>query len=61
MGLLDKIKDMLSGNVDKAKDGVAKAGDMIDEKTGGEFTDKIDIVEEKIGYVIEDQAAEGDA
>ena len=34
---------------------------MIDEKTGGEFTDKIDIVEEKIGYVIEDQAAESDA
>ena len=32
MGLLDKIKDMLSGNVDKAKGGVAKAGDMIDER-----------------------------
>ena len=61
MGLLDKIKGMLGGNVDKVKDGIGKAGDMIDEKTGGEFTDKIDIVEEKIGYVIEDQAAEGDA
>ena len=61
MGLLDKIKGMLGGNVDKVKDGLDKAGDMVDEKTGGKFTDKIDMAEEKIGEVIEDQAAEGEA
>ncbi len=61
MGLLDKIKGMLGGNADKAKAGLEKAGDMVDEKTGGKFTDKIDMAEEKIGEVIEDQAAEGDA
>ncbi|MFT4989042.1 MAG: hypothetical protein ACI9BK_001816 [Acidimicrobiales bacterium] len=61
MGLLDKIKGMLGGNVDKVKDGIGKAGDMIDEKTGGEFTDKIEMAEEKIGEMIEDQAGEGEA
>lgn len=61
MGLLDKIKGMLGGNVDKVKDGLDKAGDMVDEKTGGKFTDKIEMAEEKIGDVIEDQAAEGEA
>lgn len=61
MGLLDKIKGMLGGNVDKVKDGVDKVGDMVDEKTGGKFTDKIDMAEEKIGEVIEDQAGEDEA
>ena len=59
MGLLDKIKGMLEGNVDKVKEGVDKAGDMVDEKTGGKFTDKIDMAEEKIGEVIDDAAADG--
>ncbi|MFK8023019.1 MAG: antitoxin [Ilumatobacter sp.] len=56
MGLLDKIKGMLGGNADKVKEGIDKAGDIVDEKTGGEFTDKIDMAEEKIGEVIDDQA-----
>ena len=61
MGLLDKIKGMLGGNADKVKDGLDKAGDMVDEKTGGKFTDKIEMAEEKIGEVIEDQAGEAEA
>jgi hypothetical protein len=55
MGLLDKIKAMVGGNADTAKDGVAKAGDMVDEKTDDKFTDKVDMAEDKIGEVIEDQ------
>ena len=41
MGLLDKIKGMIGGNADKVKDGVDKAGDMVDEKTGGKFSDEV--------------------
>ena len=37
MGLLDKIKDLIGGNADKVKQGVDKAADMVDEKTGGKF------------------------
>jgi hypothetical protein len=61
MGLLDKIKGMLGGNADKVKDGIEKAGDMVDEKTDGKFADKVDMAQEKIGEVIEDQAGEAEA
>ena len=60
MGLLDKIKAMLGGNADKVKGGLEKAGDMVDEKTGGKFSDKIDMAEEKIGEVLEGEG-EGEA
>jgi len=53
MGLLDKIKGLIGGNADKVKQGIDKAGDMVDEKTGGKFSDKIDMAEEKIGEALE--------
>ena len=59
MGLMDKIKSMLGGNADKVKGGIDKAGDMIDDKTGGKFTDKIDMAEDKIADVID--KVDGDA
>ncbi len=43
---IDKAKDMMSGNKDKVKDGVEKAADMVDEKTGGKFSDQVDKGEE---------------
>ena len=54
MGIFDKIKGLVGGNADKVKDGLDKAGDMIDEKTGGEHTDKIDMATDKIGEMLED-------
>lgn len=56
MGLLDKIMGMLKGNADKAKAGVDKAGDMIDDKTGGKFADKVDMAQEKAGDMLDQQA-----
>jgi hypothetical protein len=60
MGLLDKIKGLLSGNADKIKGGLDKAGDMVDDKTGGKFEDKIDMATDKAGEMIDklDDAAE---
>ena len=43
---IDKAKAMMSGNKDKMKDGVEKAADMVDEKTGGKFSDQVDKGEE---------------
>ena len=62
MGLLDKIKGLLGSNADKVKDGVEKAGDMIDEKTDGKYADKVDMAQDKVEELIDDQAeaAEGD-
>lgn len=56
MGLLDKIKGMLSGNADKAKAGIDKAGDMIDDKTGGKFADKVDMAQEKAGDMLDKES-----
>ena len=56
MGLLDSIKGMLKGNADKAKVGIEKAGDMIDEKTDGKFADKVDMAQEKAEELLDEQA-----
>jgi len=54
MGIFDKIKGLAGDNSDKVKEGLDKAGDMIDEKTGGEHTDKIDTATDKIGDMLDD-------
>ncbi len=47
MGLLDKAKDLVSGNKDQVKDGIDKAADFADDKTGNQHSDKIDTVADK--------------
>jgi hypothetical protein len=53
MGLLDKAKSLLSQNKDKADAAVDKAGDMVDEKSGGKYADKVDTAQEKAKDMIE--------
>ena len=57
MSIVDKVKQMLGQHPDQAKQGVERAGDMIDERTGGKYSDKIDKAQEKAGDYIE---GEGD-
>ena len=59
--MLDKIKGLVGGNADKVKDGLDKAGDMIDDKTGGKYEDHIDTATEKIGDMIDDVDADAEA
>ena len=47
MSIIDKVKGLLGQHSDKAEKGINKAGDMIDRKTGGKYSDKIDSVQEK--------------
>jgi len=42
MGIFDRAKDALSGQEDKVDAGVEKAGDMVDEKTEGKYTEQVD-------------------
>ncbi len=42
MGIFDKAKDALSEHGDKLDPGIDKAGDLVDEKTGGKFADRVD-------------------
>jgi len=42
MGFFDKIKNLLKGNKSKVEQGLDKAADTIDSKTGGKYSEKID-------------------
>jgi hypothetical protein len=42
MGIFDKAKDALRGHEDKVDAGIEKAGDMVDEKTGGKYAEQVD-------------------
>ncbi|MCW2912477.1 MAG: hypothetical protein JWN52_545 [Actinomycetia bacterium] len=55
MSIVDKVKEMLGQNVDKAKGAVDKAGDMIDEKTGGKYADKVDKAQEQAKKFVDEQ------
>ena len=50
MGILDDLKgkaqQLIGGNEEAIKDGIEKAGDFIDSKTGGKFADKVDAVQQ---------------
>ncbi len=46
MGFLDKAKDLVSQNSEKVSEMKTKAADMVDEKTGGKYADKIDQAED---------------
>ncbi len=42
MGIFDKAKDALNEHGDKLAPGVDKVGDIVDDKTGGKYADKVD-------------------
>lgn len=42
MGIFDKAKDALSEHSDKVAPVIDKAGDAIDEKTGGKYVGQVD-------------------
>ena len=50
---IDKAKDFIKGNPDKARDALEKAENMVDERTGGKYAEQVDqasdMVSEKLG------------
>lgn len=42
MSFIDKAKDLLGKNAEKVEGAIDKAGDFVDEKTGGKFKDVVD-------------------
>jgi hypothetical protein len=45
MGFLDDAKKFIDEHDDKVDDAIAKAADLVDDKTGGKFADQIDKAE----------------
>lgn len=60
MGLFDKMKDLAADHADKLDGVVDKVADVVDEKTGGEHTDKIESAAEKAKGLLEDMGGEGE-
>lgn len=48
MSMLDKLKGMLKGHEDVARQGVEKAGDTFDAKTGNKYQSQVDTAQQKL-------------
>ncbi|MCB1040447.1 MAG: antitoxin [Acidimicrobiales bacterium] len=53
MGFLDKAKDAIQGKEKQIDDAIDKAADVIDDKTGGKHSDKIDQAADKAKDLVE--------
>ena len=53
MGILDKAKDLLSANADKVETAIDKAGEFVDGKTEGKYSEAIHKVQEEAKKVVD--------
>lgn len=53
MSFLDKAKDLVEKNAEKVEHAIDKAGDFIDEKTGGKYKDAVDKVQDAARHALE--------
>ena len=62
MGFMDKVKGLLSQNSDKVDAAIDKAGDFVDDKTQGKYSDTIHKVQEEAKKATKgpDNVAKGD-
>lgn len=51
MSVFDKAKDVASKSKDKVAEGVGKATGVIDDKTGGKYSDHLKKVDDVVGKV----------
>ena len=49
MGFLDNAKKFASEHAEQVEQGIEKAGDLVDKKTGGKYADKVDQAQDKAG------------
>lgn len=53
MSIMDKVKGMLGQHSDKAREGVDRAGDMVDDRTGGKHAKQVDMAQDKANDYID--------
>lgn len=46
--MFEKLKNMIKGHEDTARTGVDRAGDVLDEKTGGKYASQVDTAQQKL-------------
>lgn len=54
----DAVNDLADEHGDEAKKALDKAADVVDDKTGGKYTDKIETGVDKAGEAIDKMAAD---
>ncbi|MGZ9930742.1 antitoxin [Streptomyces sp. NC-S4] len=52
MSMLDKLKDLIKGHPDQARQGVEKAGDAFDARTGNKYQSQVDTAQQKLNEQI---------
>ncbi len=54
MSFLDKAKDLLAQNADTVNSAIDKAGDFVDSKTDGKFSDTVNSVQDAAKNALKD-------
>lgn len=54
MGLLDNISAAIDGHEEQVKTGIDKLGDLVDEKTGGQYASQVDQAQDFLKSKVED-------
>ncbi len=60
MSMLDKIKGLMKGHPDQARQGVEKSGDFVDKKTGGKYGGQVDSAQQKLNDRLGDKRPPAD-
>ncbi len=61
MGLLDNISAAIGGHEDQVKDGIDKIGDLVDDKTGGQYAGQVDQAQDFLKSQVDNANAEPQA
>jgi hypothetical protein len=67
MSILEKVKGMLGQHSDKAKKGIDKTGEVINEKTGGKYDEQVQSTQDKAKDMLDregrrdDEPGQGDS
>ena len=56
MGIFDKAKDLVNEHDEQVDAAIEKAGDVVDEKTGGKFESQVDQAQD----LLQEKTGEGD-
>ncbi|MFF8608791.1 antitoxin [Streptomyces sp. NPDC015346] len=48
MGIMNKLKEMMGQHPDKTQQGIDRAGDMVDKRTGNKYADKVDQAQQQM-------------
>jgi hypothetical protein len=65
VGLIDDLKGkaqgLIHGNEQAIKDGITKAGDFVDTKTGGKYAELVDKIQDGASKLVDKNGTPGEA